>query len=211
MKQYQVNKIEETIKIMGQERSETWDKAQVVSDFYFPWNNEKAPLTEFRALYNSEYFFFRYDVEDKQVLTFVDQDHKMEVVDSDRVEIFFRKDSDLNPYYCLEMDARGRVLDYTAKFYREFDFEWQWPDGLDVKASETKSGYVVEGAINLDSLRELGILVNNKMEAGLYRGLCTNLPVNNIEANFKWISWVKPDSEQPDFHIPSSFGVFCLE
>ncbi|MCT4603774.1 MAG: carbohydrate-binding family 9-like protein [Marinifilum sp.] len=209
--EYQVKKIQDTIDVKGQVKSELWDKAEVLTDFNFPWDNEVSPRTEFRALYNAEYFFFRYDVEDNEVLTFIDRDHKIEVVDSDRVEIFFRKDDQLKPYYCLEMDARGRVLDYIANYYREFDFEWQWPDKLNVKASENKDGYVVEGAISLQSLEDLGVLKGKRIEAGLYRGLCTNLPSENTEADFKWISWIKPDSKQPDFHISSSFGMLHLE
>ena len=211
MKEYQVNKIEETIEIRGQEKSAIWDKAEVVSDFCFPWNNESVPRTQFRALYNSVDFYFRFDVEDDQVLTFVDRDHKMEVVDSDRVEIFFRRDKQLNPYYCLEMDARGRVLDYIAKSYRDFDFEWCWPSQLSVKASETRTGYTVEGAIGLKSLQELSVLKENQIQAGLYRGFCTHLPEENKEAEFKWISWVIPETNKPDFHVPSSFGVLRLE
>ncbi|NOU59735.1 carbohydrate-binding family 9-like protein [Marinifilum caeruleilacunae] len=211
MKQYQVNKITETLAIKGEARSLFWDKAEVLSDFSLAWNSEHAQATEFRALYNDQHFFFRFDVEDDHVLTFIEQDHKLEVVDSDRVEIFFRKNDQLKPYYCLEMDARGRVLDYEANYYRDFDYEWNWPGDLDVKASENSKGYVVEGAISLQSLRNLGILKENKIEAGLYRGFCTHLPDKNRGAGFKWISWVKPDSAKPDFHIPSSFGVLNLE
>lgn len=211
MKKYQVKRIEELIEIKGLEKSSLWDKAEVLSDFSFPWNNEEVPKTHFRALHNTVEFFFRFDVENDNVLSFVDKNHKMEVVDSDRVEIFFRKNEALNPYYCLEMDARGRVLDYIAKFYREFDYEWHWPKQLRVIASESKEGYVVEGSIGLDSLRELGILKGNKMEAGLYRGFCTNLPSDKEVASFKWISWMNPVSEKPDFHIPTSFGELNLE
>jgi len=188
-----------------------WDKANITTDFSFPWENETSPKTSFRALYDTDYFYFRFDVEDDHVLTHVKDDHKMEVVDSDRVEIFFRQDEQLNPYYCLEMDARGRVLDYVTRYYRDFDYEWQWPgtDNLDVKASENKNGYVVEGAIRLSSLKDLGLLKNNVLEAGLYRAYCMQLP--NPQAELRWISWVNPAVKEPDFHIPSSFGFLKFE
>jgi len=188
-----------------------WEQANLTSDFSFPWEEQTPPKTSFRAFYDDEFFYFRFDVEDDNVLTHVKEDHKMEVVDSDRVEIFFRQDEKLNPYYCLEMDARGRVLDYVTRYYRDFDYKWQWPgsENLSVKASENKEGYVVEGAIRLASLKELGLLKNNVLEAGLYRGYCMQLP--NPEADLRWISWVKPEVEEPDFHIPSSFGKLILE
>lgn len=188
-----------------------WDKANILSDFSFPWEDKVSPKTVFRALYDENYFYFRFDVEDDNVLTHVNEDHKMEVVDSDRVEIFFRRNEKLNPYYCLEMDARGRVLDYVTQYYRDFDYEWQWPgtENLDVKASESNGGYVVEGAISLSSLEELGLLKNNQLEAGLYRGYCMKLP--RPKAELRWISWVKPEVNKPDFHIPSSFGLLKFE
>jgi len=212
MKTYSVKRIASNqLTIKGKLMNPIWEQANVTSDFSFPWEEQTPPTTSFRALYDDAYFYFRFDVEDDNVLSHVKEDHKMEVVDSDRVEIFFRQDAKLNPYYCLEMDARGRVLDYVTRYYRDFDYEWQWPgsDNLSVKASENKEGYTVEGAISLSSLKELGLLKNNELEAGLYRGYCMQLP--NPEAELRWISWVNPAVEEPDFHIPSSFGKLSLE
>lgn len=214
MKEYIVKRTSQGVtEITGKEMNTVWEMADLNSDFSYPWENEKVPKTNFRALHDDEYFYFRFDVEDDNVLTYVDKDHKMEVVHSDRVEIFFRQDENLNPYYCLEMDARGRVLDYVTHYYRDFDYEWAWPEfkNLSVKAIANGTGYVVEGAISLSSLKELGLLKNNELEAGLYRGYCMKLPIEKAEADLRWISWVKPDSKEPDFHIPSSFGKLKLE
>ncbi len=195
----------------GKLKDSIWEKANELKDFSFPWEDELAPDTSFRALYDDANFYFRFDVEDSNILTHVVVDHKMEVVNSDRVEIFFRRDEALNPYYCLEMDARGRVLDYRVNYYRKFDYEWQWPgnDNLKVIASENEYGYSVEGIISLSSLRELGLLKNSILEVGLYRAYRMQFPIN--QAKFKWISWVKPKADKPDFHIPSSFGILKLE
>ena len=195
----------------GNSKNPIWEKVDEMSDFSFQCQDEIPPKTSFRALYDDEFFYFIFDVEDDNVLTHVKDDNKMEVIDSDRVEIFFRQDEKLNPYYCLEMDARGRVLDYVTRYYRKFDYEWQWPgfDNISVKASENKEGYVVEGAISLSSLKDLGLLKDNVLEAGLYRGYCMQLPNPNVK--FKWISWVNPEVEKPDFHIPSSFGKLILD
>ena len=214
MKIYNVKKIAfNQLTVEGTIMNPIWEQANINSDFSFPWEHEESPKTTFRALYDDENLYFRFDVQDDNVLTYVREDHKMEVVDSDRVEIFFRQDDKLNPYYCLEMDARGRVLDYTTRYYRDFDYEWQWPQtgNLSIKASEKKDSYVVEGSISLDSLKELGVLKNNQLEAGLYRGYCMSLPEENNAANLRWISWVNPEVEKPDFHIPSSFGKLVLE
>jgi hypothetical protein len=88
--------------------------------------------------------------------------------------------------------------------------DWSWPAGqLIIKTSRTSDGYVVEVAISKSSLNQMGLIKGKTMEAGLYRGNCVSLVGN--QATFKWISWIKPDSEKPDFHIPSSFGVLSLQ
>ena len=130
----------------------------------------------------------------------------MEAAYSDRVEIFFRQDNLLSPYYCLEMDPIGRVFDYEARYHRKFNVAWNWPENeLLVKADQTHDGYTIEGRISKQSLRQLGLLNSEKLEVGLFRGECINLNAETPE--IKWISWVKPDSMTPDFHIPSAFGV----
>ena len=212
MKIYSVKQIAPNqLKLDGESMNPAWEKAGAISDFSFPWEDERAPKTEFRALYDNEYFYFKFDVEDENVLTFVKDNHKMEVVHSDRVEIFFRQDEKLDPYYCLEMDAIGRVLDYKTRYYRNFEYEWSWPgsERIVVNASETSKGYIIEGKITLSSLKELGLLNDNILQAGLYRGYCMRLP--NPEGKFKWISWVNPKVDKPDFHIPSSFGLLKFE
>tara|TARA_R110001583_G_scaffold8896_2_gene41994 strand:- start:46032 stop:46676 length:645 start_codon:yes stop_codon:yes gene_type:complete len=212
MKIYSVKQIASNeLKLNGNSENPIWEQAGIISDFSFPWENRTAPKTIFRALYDDKYFYFRFDVEDENVLTFVKDNHKMEVVHSDRVEMFFRQDENLDPYYCLEMDALGRVLDYKTRYYRNFEYEWSWPgpESIVVKASETSKGYIVEGKITLSSLKELGLLNDNILQAGLYRGYCMRLP--NPEGKLRWISWINPKVDKPDFHIPSSFGLLKFE
>lgn len=186
-----------------------WNRAEVLNDFSSPWTNDGVPPLTFRALWNEDAFMFRFELVDTDIRMYTATNHKMEVVHSDRVEIFFRSDEKMAPYYCLEMDPLGRVLDYKTQYYRKFEYGWQWPgnDSLKVKAGLLPSGYWVEGAIRLDSLRELGLLKDGKIEAGLFRGKCLE---PHPDTTFNWISWVRPDSETPDFHIPSAFGEIRL-
>ena len=183
-----------------------WENAWPLKSFIYPWSAEIPPELTFRALWDEMRFYFRFDVEATDVLTYVNTNYKMEVVHSDRVEIFFRSDEKLDPYYCLEMDPLGRVLDYRTRYYRQFEYDWQWPGTgqLEVKAAMTGSGYCVEGSITLQSLKQLNLLQNNELQAGLFRGECLKLP--DPGSSFTWISWVRPESQHPDFHIPSAFG-----
>ena len=186
-----------------------WSVAQRLDDFTYPWKNMVPSQTIFKASWDDHKFYFRFEVEDDNILTYHDTDHKEEVVYSDRVEIFFKKDDRMSPYFCLEMDAAGRVLDYEAHFYRKVNFSWKWPDnGLSVTATKSAKGYVVEGSIDLASLKALGMLNGNRMLAGLFRGECVGL--NGKKAELQWISWVDPETTKPDFHVPSAFGIIEL-
>src|SRR5690606_6118360 len=111
-----------------------------------------------------------------------------------------------------EVDPMGRVLDYRASFYRKFDYGWHWPKGqLTLEAEWNTEGYIVELNIGLDSLRDLGILRNGRIGAGIFRGDCKALGNPGGEGpKINWISWIDPGTEFPDFHVPSAFGELIL-
>jgi hypothetical protein len=210
-KPYLVRKISGDITVTGDGSSPAWQRAECLSDFSYSWEKETAPRTRFKSLHGERWVFFLFEVEDRHVHVDEIANNKLAVIDSSRVEIFFRKDERLSPYYCLEMDAAGRVLDYCGHFHRQFDFDWTWPaNSLVVKASNHPAGYTVEVAVSKDSLNSLGLLsaVNPQLQAGLFRAECTHTVAPRD--HMRWISWMHPDSPSPDFHIPSAFGVLSL-
>lgn len=210
IKSYSVRKINGKFTVSGTGHDPQWKHAMILTDFGYPWESEAPPPTTFRALHDDQWLYCLFEVKDEKVHILRDKDHKSEVASSSRAEIFFRIDERLSPYYCLEIDPIARVFDYKATYHRNFDLTWSWPQGhLIVKSDRTADGYTVEIAVSKASLKELGVLRNNMLEAGLYRGDCS--PRSEGEYDFKWISWVRPDSKTPDFHIPSSFGVLRLE
>jgi Carbohydrate family 9 binding domain-like len=211
-KTYEVKSIDEgLLNINGKGDNPIWKQANILSEFQYPWNEGTPPLMTFQALHDGDYLYGLYRVIDqKKILIYQQNNTKREILSSDRVEIFFRKDEKMDPYYGLELDPLGRIYDQEAHFHRKFNSEWTWPAGeLLVKGEINPTGYTLEFAISKKSLIKLGLLSNNKIESGLYRGECIELDGN--KADFKWISWVKPDSQTPDFHIPSSFGILFLE
>jgi hypothetical protein len=209
LKIYQVNPITEGIAITGDGSNSLWKHAVEIDDFTYPWETEKPSVTSFRALHDEKWLYCLFTVQDSDIKLYVDKNEKREAVRSDRTEIFLRKDASMSPYYCLEIDALARVFDCKAEFYRKLDTAWSWPEGhLITRSNRTEKGYTIEIAISKSSLTDLGLLNNNTIEAGLYRADCIEL--NGREAKFRWISWVKPDSASPDFHIPSSFGILKL-
>jgi hypothetical protein len=207
---YQVERIQDQLVINGKGDSPLWKKANELTDFTFPWEDATPPLTSFRAIHNDDWIYFLFTVQDNDVKIYVHTNEKTGAVRSDRTEIFLRKDSSMSPYYCLEIDAIARIFDCRAEFYRKLDTSWSWPKGqLLAQSTRTDNGYITEIAISKRSLNDLGLINDNKIEAGIFRAECVQL--NEGNAVFRWISWVKPDSPTPDFHTPSAFGILQLK
>lgn len=207
---YEVNQTKRPVQIDGKGTDKAWQKAKELSAFSYPWRKELAPFTSFRALWDETHLYFLFRATDPDIILKKSGLEEKDAVESDRVEIFFKVDDAMNPYYSLEMDALGRVFDSKGQFYRKIDMDWNWPEGhLDIKSSMDKDGYWLEGAISLKSLRYLSLLKNDGvLQAGLYRGEYVTL--SNGTTRPKWISWIQPTSKKPDFHISSSFGVLKL-
>ncbi|MEO5977773.1 MAG: carbohydrate-binding family 9-like protein [Chryseolinea sp.] len=207
---YSISSIDLPLTVLSAGKNPAWDRAAGLTSFSYPWDSGEPPSTMFKALHSKDWIFFQYAVKDDNIQILVNVNDKIEVIGSDRVEIFFRTDDKLAPYYCLEIDPLGRILDYKAKFHRQFDMTWSWPEGhLIAKAERDHCGYTVEVAISKESLINLGLLKKNKIEAGIFRANCTTTAGDTD--HMKWISWLKPDSPTPDFHLPSAFGVLLLE
>ena len=210
VKTYEVVKSKQEIVIDGKGSDATWAQAGLLTDFKLPWHEEIAQPTSFRAMWTDSALYLLYQVIDRDIVAPGPPNDERGVLPSDRVEIFFKVNGSMDPYYCLELDPRSRVLDYQSQYYRNADFEWSWPDGgLTVMANTNSEGYTVEAKITLASLRALKIInEDNSLDAGLFRG--DYMLTQNNKSIVKWISWVDPGSEKPDFHIPSAFGKLTL-
>jgi hypothetical protein len=186
-----------------------WEQINALDDFSYPWQNETSPKTLFKGYYDNNTFHFQFTAFCRAPKVYVDTNNKLEVRYSERVEIFFRTNEAMKPYYCLELDPFGRILDYKANMYRDFNRNWTWPDPLHIKVKISDDKFILEAKISLKRLKSLGLLKSNEIQIGLYRGHCVAL--DKKDKSIKWISWVQPNSLTPDFHIPSSFGLLILQ
>lgn len=208
MKTYTVKPAGVRPAMSGKGNDAVWKTAEVLSDFLFPWENDKPLPTQFRALHDSDWLYGLFEITDPAAHVEIKNNHKMEVAASSRAEIFFKANDLMNPYFGLEIDPAGRVLDYRAYYHRRFDYDWSWPQGhLLIKTDQRSDGYTIEFAISKASLKALDLLNNNVLQAGIFRADCT--PTAG-DPQFRWASWLRPDSATPDFHIPSSFGILKL-
>lgn len=201
-----------SIAIDGHGSVSRWQAANVLTDFDFPWIKRTPPATEFRALWNDQSLYLRYDVTDTDVVLGDGANAMEQVIGSDRVEIFFSTGPDLKPYYGIEIDPRGEVLDYQARFHRELDFEWSC-DGLKVATSLNDAGYVVEASLPIATFKTLSCLHRDDggdyLIAGLYRAEFSHGPSGGAIVE-DWMSWIDPEVPMPNFHVPTSFGTIRL-
>lgn len=194
------------IKIDGRADEPDWDKAEVLRDFSFPWTDAAAPATEFRAIADDENLYFSYKVTDPEVVLVEPFEKKTDAMGEDRIELVISQDPELKQYYSAEIDPLGRVFDFQASFYRQNNFVWQWP-GLETLGRLTDYGYEIEGLAPLAMLDSLGIpslLNGEEIVLGLFRAEFSRNPDGKTVED--WISWLDPQTPQPDFHVPAAFG-----
>lgn len=211
MKTYKVNKVDANhMSINGKGDHPLWEKADVLSDFSSPWHFEAVEDIEFRALHDGDNLFVSYKVNDTSLHIDSTDDSKKSVDNSDRIELFLRSDKQLDPYYCLEIDPLARVQDFIARPNKQFDFLWNWPkEDISIKSYLIATGFTVEIALTMASLKRFNLIQKNIIEAGIYRAKYNQQPNGQFEPT--WITWVDPKTETPNFHIASSFGKLKLE
>jgi len=212
-KNYDIQYVDKgVISVDGDINLSEWEKTSTIDKhFHYPWRDENAPNTIFRAAWNAEGFYFSFNVVDENIILAKTNEGEKAVDDSDRVEIFLapRKPNAVLPslekYYGLEIAPNGIAHEYSAEYYRKFDSEWTLGNAI-YKTTVSNSGYQVEGFIPLQDLTALNINIDNNSEIfmGVFRA---EFGIEDNKLQSKWISWITPKSKTPDFHIPSAFGL----
>lgn len=210
MKTYVVNKIPlNHLIITGRGDNSLWNDAIDLIDFCSPWKEIKKTETKFKSLWDGSHLFFCFNVFDDSIHINTKDNSNSSINTSDRVELFFRSNKSLNPYYCLEIDPSLRIMDFKGYPNKKLDFNWDWPKkDLIIKSSITSQGFCVEGKISIISLHKLNLIHNDKIETGIYRAKYYKNPQSVFEPI--WLTWVNPETEVPNFHIESSFGILKL-
>ena len=209
---YVVNQLkEQNIIIDGLLNESAWKSANIINRFTLPWENLKPQTTEFKALYDNDNFYFSFSVIDTEIVALDSIKTEEDLVYEDRVEIYFAFDDKLEkPYYCVEVDSKGRFLDYRTTFPRQFDFDVSWGN-IKSAAVTNNNGYTVEAAIPLAEMKKLGYKINGdktKLKVAVFRADFEKTVNDTLKKH--WQSWIDPKVTEPDFHVPSSFGNFIF-
>lgn len=197
-KPYEIKYVNKVITVDGVLEKKEWRSANPINGLYAPWDTVGYDKTFFRSFRSDRFFYFCFDVHDPIIITH-NFENELTVAREDRVELFFSATSDMSQYYCIEMDPLGRILDYSARYYREFDERWDF-DNVIIATNYTRNGYVLEGCIPLKVFEKLEI--KDSFLMGVFRADFFNDKADDII----WYTWIDPDSKSPDFHIPSSLG-----
>jgi hypothetical protein len=195
--------VAKNIKVDGE--SEDWCVEPLIGPLIECWKH----LTDDTKLYlahDFDWLYFAFDVVDIEI-TYNNDSEESSVNVSDRVELFFAQDTKLEKmYYCIEIDPQGKVMDYSALHYRQFDYKWDL-QAMKIATRIDNDQYFVEGAISLDQIRKLGLLSSDgKLIMGFYRGDFAS----SEDTNPNWWSWIDPKTNDPDFHVCTSFGSLYL-
>jgi hypothetical protein len=213
------------IDLDGKASEPAWEQAGVERQFRFPWRQVAAPTTEFRALCDDTHLYFHFRVHDEDIVVLETLRDEEDEVFEDRVEFYFSRDNQMKEYFCLELDSRGRVMDYRGTYYRQFDRKWSMP-GIEARALQLQAGYELEGRIALAGFEALGyprLQPGVKIRCGLFRAefshdrsgraVVQKPSIHNRGRRIEgpppiqnWISWIDPRTEEPDFHVPTSLG-----
>lgn len=152
--------------------------------------------TEFTCGIRDGRFGFRFRVLDSTVQAVETVTYKRDLERGDRVEVFFSPTADMSKrYYCAEIDPRGRVLDYSICYPRQFDYTWSFRT-LEKKAMLTPDGYVVEGSVAVEELQSFGI-DPKRFWIGVFRA-----DYDTDEELVDWHSKVPHGPGEADFHRP---------
>lgn len=182
-----------------------------ITDFTYPWADKFAPRTEVAIRNAEDGLHFTFTVDDPDIVVTEEWTGENTLDGEDHVEIFFAKDEKLKEYWCIEIDSKGRVHDYQASHYRNFDNTWNCP-GLKTTAQRTQTGYTVTATIPLATLGDLlgqPVKEGSQLRVGLFRAeFYGTTSATHGNANDNWISWVRPATDKPEFHVPSAFRLW---
>lgn len=173
---------------------EEWHTIKAIKPFFAPWDYLEDE-TAFRCFFSSQYFYFCFNVTDATIMMCHEFAHESDVEAEDRVEIFFSASKDMRKYYCMEIDPGGHVMDYSASYYRKFNYGWNFKS-LETCSIRNEKGYVVAGRLSVSELLGLGINLE-EFYMGVFRADFTT-PDTVV-----WYSSVSTDDPKPDFHKPN--------
>ncbi|MCL2743014.1 MAG: DUF4838 domain-containing protein [Planctomycetaceae bacterium] len=183
-------------------KESAWNDAEKLTTFVNPWNPSVQPATSLQMLKDDKFLYFFFEAKDDEIVLVENFSKEDDVIDEDRVEFMFAKDAELKEYYSFEMDPKGRTLDYTGSYYRQFDFDWNMSAGYAIHSEIQSDGYTVEGKMPLGFLNKM-MQDDGTILFSAFRAEFSKKDGKIVE---NWLTVKDSLTFDPDFHVPSSLG-----
>ena len=198
----------------------------------WPGSDGSQPVSRARVCWNvDDGLLVLYEVGPPFATARDDPKDKMSILRDSRVELFIAPLTDGTPLtrYCgFEMNAHGRVLDFTCTVPRQFDYGWQGNAMMLADWRDSESGQTMLLAqfpwTDFCSDEQLAAIVaygsagpcasidaSPRFHVGLYRGEVDAARSTADCTEFIWQSWIDPQSPDVNFHVPATFGTLTLE
>ena len=165
-----------------------------IDGLHAPWDGLDDD-TRFRCFTDQDFFYFFFEVNEPTLTLTVPFTGERDVDPEDRVEVFFSPREEMDIYYCAEIDPTGNIMDYEAKYYREFDYDWDF-DTMEVLTKIEGDSYIVAGRVSRKELGDLGIDLEKGFRMGVFRADF------RPDGSVNWYSAVPTADKSPDFHKP---------
>lgn len=165
-----------------------------IDGLHAPWDGLDDD-TRFRCFTDQDFFYFFFEVNEPTLTLTVPYTGERDVDPEDRVEVFFSPREEMDIYYCAEIDPAGNIMDYEAKYYREFDYDWDF-DTMEVLTRIEDDSYIVSGRVSRKELTDLGIDLEKGFRMGVFRADF------RPDGSVNWYSAVPTADKSPDFHKP---------
>ncbi len=174
-----------------------------------------VPKTEVKMMYNEEYIYVIFKVEDKYVRSVLTEINSPVSNDS-CVEFFFSPEpTGLNGYFNLEINAGGTSLMRFQKRYNidKIPMDIEDIENIEIAHSLPKivdpeiiqsTTWVIEYRISLKMLNKYYKIT---MPAKGIRWYGNFYKIGNETSNPHYLTWNKIEDDDPHFHLPEYFGI----
>ena len=142
----------------------------------------------------------RFDAVDTEIIYDETFEYERDMEIGDRIEAYFSKDRELTGYYGFEVDPVGNVMAYKCKYFKQFEYEWDAPEGFWAKGYIKDNGYVVDVSIPMEFINTM--VIDGNIYIGLYRADYRRVGDEVVRDSY---SWRDPGNGIHTFHQPEIF------
>ncbi len=188
----------------------SWEAAQVIDQFVFPWWTEGAKdRTEARLLWDDVHLYVAFTAYDPHIsATLIGRDSP--VSRDDCVEVFIAPDtSQVTNYFNFEFNALGTILDRSPRDERSSAWNGE---GVQVAID-------IKGTLNQETDQDTLWTTEIALPFAVFAPYAPHLPPTAGDAwrlnlyrtggavNLQYITWSNTLTPKPQFHVPERFGV----